>query len=101
MQHDVCINPSRLSRQSFPFIVLIEQDFAHSDERLCAPLLQEQQRGLPSRGSPTVIVNGSTFQLILQQMRPFSGRLLRRPVGSIAAYRDDIVRALDWLFTGF
>jgi hypothetical protein len=27
-------------------------------------------------------------------------RLLRHPVGSIAAYQKDIVRALDWLFCG-
>jgi hypothetical protein len=29
-----------------------------------------------------------------------SGRLLRHPVGSIAQYRDDLTRALDWLFFG-
>jgi hypothetical protein len=25
---------------------------------------------------------------------------LTKPVGTIRAYRDDIVRAIDWLFTG-
>jgi len=27
-------------------------------------------------------------------------RHLREPIGSIARYRDDISRALDWLFFG-
>jgi hypothetical protein len=25
---------------------------------------------------------------------------LTKPIGTIRAYRDDIVRAIDWLFTG-
>ncbi len=33
-------------------------------------------------------------------MTTVSARALRRPVGSIAAWRDDISRALDWLFFG-
>jgi hypothetical protein len=27
-------------------------------------------------------------------------RFLRHPVGSIAQYREDLTRALDWLFFG-
>ena len=99
MQHDVFSNPSRLSRSNFPPIAVMEQDFASSDERLCASLLR-RQRGPISRGAPVVMLDGIDYSVILQQMRPFPARLLRRPIGSIAAYRDDIVRALDWSFTG-
>lgn len=33
-------------------------------------------------------------------MGAISRNRLRNPVGTIRAYRDDIVRAIDWLFTG-
>jgi len=26
--------------------------------------------------------------------------VLREPVGPVAAYRDEIIRGIDWLFTG-
>ena len=45
-------------------------------------------------------VNGLSLRLLLVQMHPLHRRYLRSPIASVAAYRDDIVRALDWLFTG-
>ena len=102
MQHDVCPNPSRLSRASFPFITVVEADWIESVERLCAPLYRvvAGQAGPAVREMPSVWLDGRPFRLLLKQMRPFPTHSLRRPVGSVAAYRDDIVRALDWLFTG-
>ena len=40
------------------------------------------------------------FLLLLGQMTALPTRLLRRHIGLIASSRDDIIRAIDWLFTG-
>ncbi len=55
---------------------------------------------LPSRGAPNIELDGQAFRVFLSGMVSLETRLLRRPVGSLDAYRDDILRALDWLFTG-
>jgi hypothetical protein len=38
--------------------------------------------------------------LAIPLMGGMSRTRLRNPVGTIKQYRDDIVRAIDWLFTG-
>jgi hypothetical protein len=49
---------------------------------------------------PIVQHDGSEFLLALELMTTVPIRVLRQNLGSIAQYRDDITRALDWLFTG-
>jgi hypothetical protein len=49
---------------------------------------------------PVVEHAGATYAVILTLMTNIPDRLLREPVGSIAHYRDDLARALDWLFWG-
>ena len=55
------------------------------------------------KSSKTVIpmtFEGKAYLLALVLMKAVDRRSLRRPAGSIAVYRDDILRGLDWLFTG-
>ena len=99
MQHEIFIHPVARLRRPYPFIAVLQSDYASSDEILCAPLLSVPQPAI-TRGAPRVAILGQVFLLALLRMTPVPARMLRKPVGSVAAYRDDILRALDWLFTG-
>jgi hypothetical protein len=57
-------------------------------------------RGLTTRLVPIVQHDGGNYAALFNSITHLSARLLRHPVGSIARYRDDLTRALDWLFFG-
>jgi hypothetical protein len=54
----------------------------------------------PGRLSPIVQHNGHAFYLVIPHMGLLPRSRLTKPVGTIKQSRDDIVRAIDWLFTG-
>jgi toxin CcdB len=101
MQHDVFLNPGRRFRAAFPFIVELQADVAEGKDRLVAPLVPAIARpGVVDRQAPLVRLDGVAYYLAIPLMGAISRNRLRNPVGTIRAYRDDIVRAIDWLFTG-
>jgi CcdB protein len=57
-------------------------------------------RGLTTRLVPIVQHDGQNYAVLFNLITHLSARLLRHPVGSIARCRDDLTRALDWLFFG-
>jgi toxin CcdB len=101
MQHDVFLNPGHRFRGGFPYVVELQANVAEGNDRIVAPLVLTGGRsGRVDRLMPLVRLEGADYFLAI----PLLGRLprnrLRHPVGTIRAYRDDIVRAIDWLFTG-
>ena len=100
MQHGLFENPNRRERLGFPLIVLLQANVAEGKYRIIAPLTGATPRTPVSRMVPIVEHAGATYAVILTLMTNISVRLLREPVGSIAHYRDDLTRALDWLFWG-
>jgi hypothetical protein len=44
--------------------------------------------------------DGRNYLLAIELMVSLPMRRLKHPVGSIRVSRDDITRAIDWLFTG-
>ncbi len=100
MQHDLFVNPSRKERQGFPFLVDLQARAVESQYRIVAPLTPVPPRSLTTRLVPIVEHNGQHYAVLFNLITNLSTRLLRHPVGSIAHYRDDLTRALDWLFFG-
>jgi hypothetical protein len=54
----------------------------------------------PARLSPIVRHDGHAFYLVIPHMGLLPRHRLTKPIGTIKYHRDDIVRAIDWLFTG-
>ncbi len=98
-QHDLFVHPNRHARSAYPLIVVLQADVAEGAERVVAPLARADSSP-PSRMRPMVRHDGREFIVIIRLLGLIPTRLLRHPVGSIAAYQKDIVRALDWLFCG-
>ena len=99
MQHDLFVHPNRRTRAVYPLIVVLQADVAEGEERIVAPLTYSSA-GPGSRLRPVVMHDGEHFMVIMRLLGLVPARLLRHPVGSIAPYRDDLTRALDWLFFG-
>ncbi|WP_264715019.1 CcdB family protein [Limobrevibacterium gyesilva] len=102
MQHDVFANPAPRSRGPFPFIAVLQADLAEEGRgRIVAPMAPRS--GMPTAAGrllPVVQHAGAEYLLAVELMTSIPKAELRRPLGSIAAHRDQITRALDWLFTG-
>ncbi|MFT4927542.1 MAG: toxin CcdB [Phenylobacterium sp.] len=102
-QFDVYINPSKNSRSVFPFIIDI-QNVLLSDikTRIVIPLGKlshfnhERMHGL----TPLVEYENEKFILLTPQITSIPSNLLKKPVGSLAHIRDEIIGSLDFAITG-
>jgi hypothetical protein len=99
MQHDLFVHPNRRVRASYPLVVVLQADVAEGEERVVAPLSRDVTNR-PSRMRPVIRHEGDMFMVMMRLLGIMPVRLLRHPVGSIARHRDDLMRALDWLFWG-
>nr|WP_294522664.1 CcdB family protein [uncultured Rhodopila sp.] len=100
MQLDLFANPNRGIRPAYPLIVLLQAPVVDGKTRVVAPLIPATV-GVPvSRSLPLVEHHGQRYAVAVELVTNLPARLLRHPVGSIAQYRDDLIRAMDWLFCG-
>jgi len=101
-QFDVFSNPSIRSRDSAPYVIVLQSHHAGDlPTVIVAPLYHVASfEGLTKL---TVDVHCEGFDLVvsLPQLAAINDASLRRKVANLAAYEDDIRRALDRLFTGF
>lgn len=101
MQHDVHVYPGPRTRANVPFIVELQADVSEGRDRIVAPLIPAGRlSGVAGRQTPLIHFDGSAYYFIIPSMVLVPRSRLTKPVGTIRAYRDDIVRAIDWLFTG-
>lgn len=101
-QFDVFPNPSPRSRAAAPFFVLMQSHFMDEmPTALIAPLIHEPRSGDFSRVSVAARLNDDDLYLSLAEMAPITRSELKRPVGTLKPYQDNIRRAIDRLFTGF
>ena len=50
---------------------------------------------------PLVLLEAESFVVVIEDILAALRAVLSRPVASLAAYREDIMAATGWLFTGF
>ena len=82
-------------------VVVLQADVVEADTRIVAPLTTTNiVPNPPTRVLPLVSHGGRDYVVMMRLVGVLPARQLRQPVGSIAHYRDDITRALDWLFFG-
>lgn len=53
------------------------------------------------RLNPTISVAGRPLVVLTQDMAPVPRRMLKSPVANLSPQREEILAALDFLFTGF
>jgi len=103
-QFDVFPNMDDESAPVVPYVLDIQSDFL---DRLSTcvviPLaIPEVLDALPIlRLNPSLTIDGRNLIALTQDMAPVPRRLLRRPVANLSSQREEILAALDFLFTGF
>ena len=100
-QFDVFENPSAGARRFAPFVVVVSSHLIPGfDDAVVAPLVNDSTAIVAELEVP-VIVDDQPLVAVLTELAGVQGRTLKRRVGSLLLYEDDIRRALDRLFTGF
>lgn len=71
------------------------------DTRVVAPIMRTSSYRAPlSTLTPLVDIDGREHVVVTPQLGAIPVTMLGRRLGSIAGYRDELVRALDRIFTG-
>ena len=103
-QFDVYPNPNPASRARIPFLVASPSDLLGAlDATVVAPLrLKAEHDVVPVlRLNPVVHIDGQTYFLRPQELAAILTRSLKTPVANLSTQREEILAALDFLFTGF
>ena len=102
-QFDVYKNPSKNTCHAYPYIVDIQSPLiAELATRIVIPLgklshfKNEQMKGL----TPELSYEGEQLLLLTPQIASVPSKSLKKPVGSLSNFRDEIVAALDFAITG-
>ena len=102
-QFDVYANPSSHSKAHYPYLVDIQSAvLTRLASRIVIPLGRssafggEAMKGL----TPMLSFDGEELLLLTPQIASVPEKQLRKPVGSLAHFREQIIAALDLAITG-
>lgn len=102
-QFDVYINPSLSTRDTFPYIVNIQNPvISEIATRIVIPLgkisyfKNEEIKGL----TPVVEYEREKLLLLTAQITSIPTKKLKNPVGSLSHFSDEIIASLDFAVTG-
>ncbi|MCX8085274.1 MAG: CcdB family protein [Rhodocyclaceae bacterium] len=103
-QFDVYRNPDRETQARMPYVVTLQSSLLSDlDHHVVAPLrIAEDDSVVPMlRLNPIVLIDGQRFHLRIQDIAAVPRRLLKTPVANLSSQREEILAAIDFLFTGF
>jgi toxin CcdB len=105
MSHlDVFRNVDPSTAGSRPYVLDVQNNILGTlPSRIVVPLARpdciEQMPIL--RLNPTIQIADETLVMLTQDMAAIPQRVLKTPVTNLSSQRDEILAALDFLFTGF
>lgn len=102
-QFDVYFNPSLSTRDAFPYVVDIQNPIiSEIATRIVIPLgriayfKNEQMKGL----TPIVEYENEKLLILTAQIASLPAKKLKKPVGSLSHFRNEIISSLDFAITG-
>jgi toxin CcdB len=100
-QFDVYENPDVATRSFAPYLIVLSSHLIVGfDDAVVAPLVNDSEATVAGL-ELDVEIDGQRLVLVISDLVGTDGRKLKKKVGSLVAFEDDIRRALDRLFTGF
>jgi toxin CcdB len=101
-QFDVFANPSLRSRDEAPYVVVLQSHHAGDlPSAVVAPLYRAEAFDVLTKLSVEVRCDDLDLVVSIPELGAISTAMLHRKINNLAAYEDDIPRAVDRLFTGF
>jgi len=101
-QFDVYLNPNAESNRSIPYLLDVQADLLDVlATRIVIPLHTMASMPKPARHlNPTLEINGEKFVLSTAELAGVPTAMLGKPIDNLKAYREDMIAALDFVFTG-
>jgi toxin CcdB len=101
-QFDVYANPNPDSRREIPYLLDVQAELLDSlATRVVVPLVLAEEMGLAAKHlNPQFKIKGATVVMSTAELAGVSTRSLGDKVASLKNKRDEIIAALDLLFTG-
>lgn len=101
-QFDVFSNPIAAARGAYPFVMVLQSDFAaNARDQIVAPLVPRNAiASVTGRLTPAVHVNDAEFVALIPAMTSLRARDLGKPIASLVGARAEILAAIDYLFFG-
>lgn len=103
-QFDVYRNPAAASAEDMPFLLDVQSDLlAGLATRVFVPLVRlDVMPGTPAAVlNPVLEVEGSRYLLLTQELAGIPLKRFKRPVANLAAERETVLRALDFIISGY
>ena len=102
MQFDVYRNPSANTSKRVPYILNVQSDLLDSiNTRVVVPLFTpEAMDKIVNTLTPEFTVEKQRVVMSTTELATVSARNLGKPVCSLSEHRNQIIAALDLLFTG-
>ena len=101
---DYYANTDKDTNRTYPFIVDVQDALLEGlNSRVVIPLtpLANLEKSYPKNLCPVVTIEGKEYSLLTHQLTSVSMRTLSHTEGSLAHIRNEIISAIDFLFTGF
>jgi toxin CcdB len=101
-QYDVFTNPSRSAADGIPYVVVIQSELLDAlATRLTMPLAElDVSNKVPNAICPVIVVDGKRLHALAHYAAPLPAKVLRRPVGNVAAQASALVSAMDAVLSG-
>lgn len=101
-QFDVYLNPNPDTRTSIPFLLDVQAELLDMlSTRVVVPLVLAEEMGLAAKNlNPQFKIKGVAVVMSTAELAGVSARVLGDKVVSLKNKRDEIIAALDLLFTG-
>lgn len=102
-QFDVYLNPSKQSKKHYPYLLDIQSPYI-SDiaTRIVIPLgyAASFQNAAMSKLTPQITFEDASLLLLTPQISSVPANILKKPIGSLAHFREQIINALDFAVSG-
>lgn len=101
-QFDVYLNPNADTHHVIPYLLDVQADLLDTlATRVVVPLVLMEEMGLAARHlNPKFTIRGIDVVMSAAELAGVSRRLLGDKIVSLKNERDEIIAALDLLFTG-
>ncbi len=102
-QFDVYRNPDPRTHQTIPYLLDVQSDLLDAlATRVVVPLIRMEAMGKPARHlNPCFEIDGQKVFMSTPELAGIALHHLGARAGSLAQHRDEIIAALDFVFTGF
>jgi len=101
-QFDIYRNPNPETQACIPYLLDVQADLLDVlATHVVIPLHTTASMPKPARHlNPTLEINGEKLVLSTAELAGVPAAMLGKPIGNASPYREDIIAALDFVFTG-